>query len=191
MCLPHLWGRVLQAFSVAVPFSRPWASWVQSLTARVGDGWALALTFWGQTLIFFLFLSLSLFFPLSLSLFRATPVPCGGSQARGWIRATGASLCQSHSNARSEPHLPQLTAHGNAGSLTHWARPGIESATSWFLVGFVNHCATTGTPSFSFFNVIYFYVKILDKICKVQMKKSLPLSTVGIWVCFLRMSLFI
>ena len=37
----------------------------------------------------------------------------------------------SHSNARSEPHLqptPQLTA-------THWARPGIKPATSWFLVG--------------------------------------------------------
>ena len=30
------------------------------------------------------------------------------------------------------------TAHGNAGSLTHWARPGIEPTTSWFLVGFVS-----------------------------------------------------
>ena len=30
------------------------------------------------------------------------------------------------------------TAHGNAGSLTHWARPGIEPATSWFPVGFVS-----------------------------------------------------
>jgi len=39
------------------------------------------------------------------------------------------------------------TAHGNAGSLTHWARAGTEPTTSWFLVGFVNHCATTGTPS--------------------------------------------
>ena len=26
------------------------------------------------------------------------------------------------------------TAHGNAGSLTHWIRPGMEPATSWFLV---------------------------------------------------------
>jgi len=44
------------------------------------------------------------------------------------------------------------TAHGNAGSPTHWARPGIKPETSWFLVGFVNHCATTGTPFlFSFF----------------------------------------
>ena len=26
----------------------------------------------------------------------------------------------------------------------------MEPATSWFLVGFVNYCATMGTPSFSF-----------------------------------------
>ena len=36
------------------------------------------------------------------------------------------------------------TAHGNARSPTHWARPGTEPATSWFLVRF--HCTTTGTP---------------------------------------------
>ena len=38
------------------------------------------------------------------------------------------------------------TAHGNAGSLTHWARAGTEPATSCFLVRFVNHWATMGTP---------------------------------------------
>ena len=41
------------------------------------------------------------------------------------------------------------TAHGNARSLTHWARPGIKPATSWFLVGFVNHCAMMGVPQVS------------------------------------------
>ena len=30
------------------------------------------------------------------------------------------------------------TAHGNARSLTHGARSGIEPTTSWFLVGFVS-----------------------------------------------------
>ena len=30
------------------------------------------------------------------------------------------------------------TAHGNTRSLAHWARSGIEPATSWFLVGFVS-----------------------------------------------------
>ena len=29
-------------------------------------------------------------------------------------------------------------AHGNAGSLTHWARPGIQPMSSWILVGFVS-----------------------------------------------------
>ena len=51
---------------------------------------------------------------------------------------------QSRIRAASATHT---TAHGNAGSLTHWARPGIKPLTSWFLVGFVNHWATIGTPS--------------------------------------------
>ena len=37
----------------------------------------------------------------------------GSSQARGQIGAVAASLCNSHSNAESEPHLrstPQLVA---------------------------------------------------------------------------------
>ena len=38
-------------------------------------------------------------------LFRAAPVAYRGSQARGLIRAVAASLCHSHSNARSEPRL--------------------------------------------------------------------------------------
>ena len=43
------------------------------------------------------------------------------------------------------------TDHGNARSLTHWSRPGIEPAASWFLVGFINHWAMTGTPSYRYF----------------------------------------
>ena len=46
-------------------------------------------------------------------LFRDALAAYGGSQARGQIGATNASLCYSHSNARSKPHLrltPQLTA---------------------------------------------------------------------------------
>ena len=56
-------------------------------------------------------------------LFRAVPAVYGGSQAKGRIRATAASLLRSHSNT---------------GSLTHWVRPGIEPATSWFLVRFTS-----------------------------------------------------
>ena len=45
--------------------------------------------------------------------FRASPMAHGSSQTRGLIGAAAASLCHSHSNARSKPHLqltPQLTA---------------------------------------------------------------------------------
>ena len=59
-------------------------------------------------------LSLYLFINLFIyGLFGATPTAYGGSQARGGIGATAASLCHSHSNVGSEPCLqprPQLTA---------------------------------------------------------------------------------
>ena len=38
------------------------------------------------------------------------------------------------------------TAHGNTGSLTHWARPGIKPTSSRILVGLVNRWAMAGTP---------------------------------------------
>ena len=56
-------------------------------------------------------------------LFRATLVVYGGSQARGLMGTIAAGLHHSQNNARS---------------LTHWARPGIEPATSWFLVRFIS-----------------------------------------------------
>ena len=78
---------------------------------------------------------------------RVTPVAYGGSQARGPIRATGASLCHRHTIVQIQATSVAYTiAHGNTRSLTHWARPGFEHTTSWFLVGFVNHWAMTGTP---------------------------------------------
>ena len=86
----------------------------------------------GLLLFFFFFL-----------LFRAIPSAYGGSQAKGPIRATAASLYHIYSNARS---------------LTHWTRPGNKPATSWFLVGFGFRCVTTGTPP------TLFSMKIFPKI---------------------------
>ena len=93
------------------------------------------------------------YFMYLCSLSRATPTAYGSSQARGWIGAVATELCHNHSNIRSKPRLrpaPQLmatwdrshvwdhtTAHSNARSLTHQARPGIEPASSWLLVRFV------------------------------------------------------
>ena len=34
--------------------------------------------------------------------------------------------------------MTYTTAHSNTRSLTHWARPGIEPTTSWFLVRFIS-----------------------------------------------------
>ena len=50
---------------------------------------------------------------VSYFIFRATPMACGNSQAKGRIRATAAGLHHSHGNTESEPHLrttPQLMA---------------------------------------------------------------------------------
>ena len=58
-----------------------------------------------------------------LNLFRAKGATYRSSQARGGIGAVTASLHHSHRNARS---------------LTHCMRPGMEPATSWFLVGFIS-----------------------------------------------------
>ena len=73
------------------------------------------------------------------------PHPQHMEALRGWIRAVAASLHHGHSNTGSEPHA-YTTDHVNAGSLTHWARPGIESKSSWIPVGFVSLWATMGTP---------------------------------------------
>ena len=86
-------------------------------------------------LFLFLFFSFLSFFPF----FRAAPEAYGGSQARGRTRATAVGLLHSHSYMWSETRLQlNTTAHGNTESWTHWARPGIEPATSWFLNRFIS-----------------------------------------------------
>jgi len=76
---------------------------------------------------------------------RAAPMAHGGSQARGRIGAVAAGGIRAMS-------ATYTTAHGNTGSLTRWSRPGIKPTTSWFLVGFINHWATTGTPDLLIFH---------------------------------------
>ena len=59
------------------------------------------------------------------------------------------------------------TAHGNSGSLTHWARPGIEPTSLWILIEFLTHWATMRTPTVIF-----------------NGKASIPSVTLSIDVCF-------
>ena len=42
--------------------------------------------------------------------------------------------------------LTYTATYGNAGSLTHWERPGIEPVSSWTLITFITCWATVGTP---------------------------------------------
>ena len=78
------------------------------------------------------------FFSFVFCLLRSTPTAYGDSQARGQIRGIAAGLRHSHSNQIWATSVTYTTAHGNARSLTHWVRPGIESETSCFLVGFIS-----------------------------------------------------
>ena len=81
-------------------------------------------------------------------LFRATPSAYGCSQARG-------SNQSCRHQPTPEPQQPGIqaasvtytTTHGNARSLTHSLRPGIQPESSWMQVGFVNHWAEMGTPN--------------------------------------------
>ena len=72
---------------------------------------------------------------------RVMPMRYGSSQARGWIGATAAGL--HHSTATWDPSCVcdlYTTAHGNAGSFTHWASQGSNLHTKqvcyhWAMMG--------------------------------------------------------
>ena len=51
------------------------------------------------------------------------------------LQACTTATAQSQIRAMSATYT---TAYRNAGSLTHWVRPGIEPATLWLLVGFLS-----------------------------------------------------
>ena len=71
-------------------------------------------------------------------LFRAALAAHGSSQVRGWIRATAAwSMPRPQQHRIWATSSTYTTAHGNAESLTHWARQPTWTGSSWILVGFV------------------------------------------------------
>ena len=76
----------------------------------------------------------------------AAPAAYGDSQARGRIGAAATGLRQSHSNT-GPSHVCNLHHSSRQRRIFNpLNKAGTEPATSWFLVGFVSHCATTGTP---------------------------------------------
>ena len=59
------------------------------------------------------------------------------------------------------------TAHGNTGALIHRARPGIEPASSWILVGFISAVPQQELPIWAFFLKNRFYWSIDNLQCRV------------------------
>ena len=76
-----------------------------------------------------------------------------------------------------------ITAHGNAGSLSHWARSGSKPESSWILVGFVNHWATTATP------VVCFWVINLRLLTSNINHKAGVLTCQNIWKIMMKWDL--
>ena len=70
-------------------------------------------------------------------LFRATPAAYGRSQARGGIGGCQPTPQPQQRRIRALS-ATYTTAHGNAGSLTRWVRPGIKPTASLFIVRFVS-----------------------------------------------------
>ena len=76
--------------------------------------------------------------PLFLPFFKATPATYESSWARDQIWTAAAGLYHKMEMADRAASVPYTVVSGNSRSLTHWARSGIEPATSWFLVRFVS-----------------------------------------------------
>ena len=83
---------------------------------------------------------------------------CGIWRFPGW-GSNWSYSCQTKPQPQPQPQQGRIramsatysTAHGNATSLTHRARPEIEPATSWFLVGFVS-----AAPWREFRNIVFY-----------------------------------
>ena len=85
--------------------------------------------------------------------FKAAPTAHGGSQARGQIGAVATGLTpEPWQRGIRDASATYTTAHGNTGSLSHWARPWIEPATSWFLVGLVSTAPGQELPKIFVYN---------------------------------------
>ena len=114
--------------------------------------------------------------PFSFFFFlRTTLAVYGISQARGQIGATAASLYHS--------------SQQQAGSLTHWVRPGIEPASSWILVGFVSTVPQQKLPKHPYSHICIFSSIVflrLKYMKKIQFTYTLNLfnSQFRLWITF-------
>ena len=116
--------------------NRKMTKWLRKRAKKSQERYKISQDYQMQVSFFFLF-----FF---FCFFRAAPVAYGNSQARGRIRGTAAGL--HHSKASPGLICNQHHSYSNAGSLTHWARPGIKPGPSQILVRFLTCWTMTETP---------------------------------------------
>ena len=77
------------------------------------------------------------------------------------------------------------TAHGNAGPLTHWVRPGVEPKTSCFLVGLISAAPRQDHQVVCFLNhewVLDFFKCIFSFINKIIWRKIFFFSLLMWWI---------
>ena len=101
--------------------------------------------------------------------FKAAPVACASSRARGQIRTTAAGLHHSHGNEESKPHLPATqdpkpTERGQGSNLHPHGHYG----------GYLTHWATTETPLLCSYNTE------LSSYRNVNTIEITPLSLLGL-----------
>ena len=100
------------------------------------------LLYSSSILLFILFITIIITtIIIIILLLRAESLAYGSSQARGWIRATALDLRHYTTATATQDSSCICYLHhssSNTGSLTHWARPGIEPTSSWILVRFVS-----------------------------------------------------
>ena len=110
----------------------------------------------------------------------------GSSQARGWIGATVAGLRHKPKQCRIwAASVTYTIAHSNAGSPTHWDRPGIKPASSRFC------CATMGTPKSCRFNGLAGgHRQVRQALYKREGNKGVILSPIILQIFFYTLDLF-
>ena len=75
-------------------------------------------------------MTLSSFLQITPPTFTAALVAYGSSGAGGWIEGATAAYMTPQQYQIQATSATYATAYSNAGSLTHWARPGIKPASS-------------------------------------------------------------
>ena len=127
-------------------------------------------------------------------LFRATHIGYGGSQDRGLISCSCRPVPEPQQRGIWAASATYTTAHSNAGSWTHLARPGIKSTTSWFLVGFISaasrwelhvgllfsyHCSI---HHLDFFNALHIFSAFLKSFQHTPTWMVFLNSTLSMWL---------